>query len=208
VATERLKAVETLQSAVGERLAAIAATAAAARQAMPGDPAQARAKITAAGAAARETIARARALTASGSLTQQNLAAPSAGGAVIGGRLAWTVLVVVLPGYGAAGLNDAIADRIGLRLIVLLAVGTILGVALQLHHSWAARQRRKPPGMAADAGRAGRANIRILPAITRGIHHTWPGTGCRRSAARAKRSRHSRPGSAATTSTPEGRRRR
>jgi two-component system, NarL family, sensor histidine kinase DesK len=146
VAAERLKMAEELQSAVGERLDYIAATAAVACQALPRDPGAARAQVTAAGSAAREAAAQARAATATRrSLPQPEPAAPPAGGAVIGARLAWVVLVVVLCGYAVAGLNVA-ADRVedGPRLITLLAVGTAVSMALQVRHSWAARQGRKP----------------------------------------------------------------
>lgn len=64
VARERQRAAETLQTAVGQPLAGIAATAAAARRALPHDAAAARAQIAAAGVAAREAVAQARALTA------------------------------------------------------------------------------------------------------------------------------------------------
>ena len=63
VARERLRAAGELRSAVGERLAGIADAVSAARQALPGDPGAARAQVATAGAAAREAVARARALT-------------------------------------------------------------------------------------------------------------------------------------------------
>jgi signal transduction histidine kinase len=55
-ARERLRAAQVLQATVGERLAAIAATAEAARQALARDVAEARTQIAAAGTAARETV--------------------------------------------------------------------------------------------------------------------------------------------------------
>ena len=63
VARERLRTAEDLQAAVGERLADAATIIAAAQHAMPGNPAEARARIEAAGVTARDAIAQARAVT-------------------------------------------------------------------------------------------------------------------------------------------------
>jgi two-component system, NarL family, sensor histidine kinase DesK len=144
VAGERLRAAGELRSAVGERLAGIAEAAAVARQVLASDPAGARARVSAAGAAAREAVAQARALAAGPGRLPQAEPAAAAGGGVVGARLAWAVLVVVLCAFAAAGLNDAAEDHVAARLIVLLAVGSVLAVGLQLHHSWAARQGGKP----------------------------------------------------------------
>jgi two-component system, NarL family, sensor histidine kinase DesK len=104
VAAERLKAATVLQSAVGERLAAIADAAADARQALPCHPGRARAQVTAAGTAAREAAAQARRLTTSRrDLPYPESSATSAGGAVIGARFAWAALAYgfLLPPLGA-----------------------------------------------------------------------------------------------------------
>jgi two-component system, NarL family, sensor histidine kinase DesK len=145
VARERLTAAEDLQAAVGERLDGIAATAAAVRQALAGDPAGARTQIAAAGSAAREAVAQARAVVVSRrGLPEPEPFAGPAGGAVIGTRLAWAVLVVVLCGYGAAGLIDQVASHVGVRETALVAAGVGVCMALQLRHSWAARRGRRP----------------------------------------------------------------
>jgi two-component system, NarL family, sensor histidine kinase DesK len=145
IAGERQRAAEELRSAVGERLTGIAAAAAAARQVLASDPGRARAQVSAAGTAAREAVAQARALAAGPRrLPRAEPAAAEGGG--IGPRLAWAVLVVVVCGYAVAGLNDAAKDRVGARLIFLLAAGSVLAVVLQLHHSRAARQGGRPRG--------------------------------------------------------------
>jgi two-component system, NarL family, sensor histidine kinase DesK len=145
VAAERLKATEELQSAVGGCLESIAATAAAARQALLRDPGAARAQVTVAASLAREAAAQARAVAAGRrGLSQAEPGAPPPAGAVIGTRLAWAVLVVVLCGYATAALNDAVGAHLGPRLAGFLAAGVAASVLLQLRHSWAARQGRQP----------------------------------------------------------------
>jgi two-component system, NarL family, sensor histidine kinase DesK len=145
VDAERLRAAGALQSAIGERLDSIAATAWAAREVLSQDPAAARTQIGAAGAAAREAAARARAVAADRSLLQAEPVAPPSYGAMIGARLAWAVLVVVLCGYAADTLIEAANTHIGPRLTAFLAAGIVVSMALQLRHSWAARQGGKPP---------------------------------------------------------------
>jgi two-component system, NarL family, sensor histidine kinase DesK len=137
VTGERLRTADQLRSAVDERLAGIAAAAEVARRVLAGDSARALAQVTAAGAAAREAVAQARAL-AVGRGRQPGAEQAAAAGGVVGARLARAVLVVVLCGYAAAGLNDAAQGDAAAWLIVLLAVGSVVAVALQLHHSRAA----------------------------------------------------------------------
>ncbi len=144
VAQERLTAAEDLQAAVGERLDGIAATAAAARQALARDSGSARAQIAAAGSLAREAVAQARAVVATRPGVPRGEPAAPAGGAVIGTRLAWAVLVVVLCGYAAADLIDAAIGHVGSPAIAFLLVGIVVSIALQLHHSRAARQGLQP----------------------------------------------------------------
>jgi hypothetical protein len=97
IAQERLLAARALQEAVGDRLADLAATATAVRRALSVDPAGARAQIAAGGVTAREAVARARAVTVGGrGRPGQELAEPGSGGAAIGARLAWAVLLTVL----------------------------------------------------------------------------------------------------------------
>ena len=145
VSAERLKATGELQSAVGERLDGIAAMAAAARQALARDPGGARVRVTAAGSSARQAVAQARAMAVGRrALPQAEPAAPPPGGAIIGARLAWAVLVVVLCGYAAAAFVDAVGASYGPRRTAFLAAGVAVSMLLQLHHSWAARQGRRP----------------------------------------------------------------
>ena len=145
VAAERLQATGELQSAVGERLDGVAAMAAAARQALARDPGEARAQVTAAGSLARQAVAQARAMAVGRrALPQAEPAAPPPGGAVIGARLAWAVLVVVLCGYAAAAFIDAVGANYSPRRTAFLTAGLAASMLLQLHHSWAARQGRRP----------------------------------------------------------------
>jgi two-component system, NarL family, sensor histidine kinase DesK len=145
VAQERLRAAQDLQWAVGKRLDDIAATATGAQQALARDPVGARAQIAAAGLAAREAVAQARAVVVSrrSPLDREPGAAP-AGGAVIGTRLAWVVLVVVLCGYAVAGFIDAVAQHDGSGATTFVVAGDVVCMALQLRHSWAARLGRRP----------------------------------------------------------------
>ena len=141
VARERLEAAGALQAAVGERLAGIADMAAAARRALSRDGAQARALIEEAGVAARQAVARARDVAAE----QPGRTVPEpVGGASIGTRLAWAVLVTVLIAFSAGGIFNLADDHDGLRLGGLLVASYVLTVGLQLRHSWAARQGTRP----------------------------------------------------------------
>jgi two-component system sensor histidine kinase DesK len=147
-ATERAGAAEVLRAAVGERLAAITAAAAVARQALPEDREGARAQVTAAGAMAREAVAGMRAVTSGRRGQPPPEPAPTEPGspsaAVIGTRLAWVVLVVVLFGYAIGGLNDQANQDNSPWLVAALAFGSAAIVALQLYHSWARRDGGKP----------------------------------------------------------------
>jgi two-component system, NarL family, sensor histidine kinase DesK len=144
-AGERLQAAGALQAAIGERLAGIAAMAASARHALPHDPAQARAQIAAAGGAARQAVAQARAVTtAHRNPPHPEPAGLSATGAVVGARLAWTVLVTVLLMFAAESLGYVIISRYGARLIALAAADIVLVAALQIYHSRGARDGGRP----------------------------------------------------------------
>ena len=140
VVRERLQAAESLQAAVGQRLDGITASAAAARRALPHDPAEALAQIAAAGITARDAVARARAVTADQRLADPEPPAPAGSMAVVGAGLAWAVLVVVLSAFAAQGINNIFANHDGLGPGILAAAGIVLMMALQLHHSRGARQ--------------------------------------------------------------------
>ena len=117
VAGERLAAARSLHAAVGERLAGIAAMAAAAGQALGSDAARARTQVTAAGIAARDAIAQAREVVARHrDAPGLQAAAPQAGGAVIGARLAWAVLVVVLSVFAVDAIASIVYLHYGMRL--------------------------------------------------------------------------------------------
>jgi two-component system, NarL family, sensor histidine kinase DesK len=143
VARERLQAAGSLQAAVGQRLADVAARVASARQALSWDPALARAQIAAAGVTARDAVAQARSvMMAQGEPPRQ--APPARQSGLIGARLAWGVLVTVLLMFSVENSAYVIYSRYGTRLTVL-AIADIAGViVLQLYHSGAARNGRKP----------------------------------------------------------------
>jgi two-component system, NarL family, sensor histidine kinase DesK len=145
VARERLQAAGSLQAAVGQRLADVAATATAARQALSRDAAEARAQIAAAGVAARDAVARARSvMIGTGEPDRPEPAAPPPTAAVIGTRLAWAVLVTVLLVFAVDNSGYIVYSHYGTWLTAL-AIGDIgLTVALQLYHSGAARKGRRP----------------------------------------------------------------
>ena len=142
VGRERLRAAEALQAAVGQRLAGIAAQAAAARRALFRDAARAREQIAAAGITAREAVARARAVPA-GPPRPEPAAAP-AGRAVIGTRLAQAVLVTAVLMFAAANTGDVVVLHFGAWLTAVAIGDIVLIAALQLYHSRPRESRRRP----------------------------------------------------------------
>jgi two-component system, NarL family, sensor histidine kinase DesK len=143
VARERLQAAGSLQAAVGQRLADVAARVTAARQALSRDAAGARTQIAAAGAAARDAVARARSvMIAQGEPPRRDPAGrPSA---AIGTRLAWAVLVVVLLMFAAENSAYIVYSHYGTRLTALAIGDIVLVVVLQLYHSGATREGPRP----------------------------------------------------------------
>jgi two-component system sensor histidine kinase DesK len=135
VASERLQAAEELQAAVGERLSDVAALTTAAQHALPGNPAEARARIVAAGVTAREAVARARGVTVGrrGPVTAEPTA--PAPGAVVVPRLAWAILVVLLCGFGLQSLNDIYLAHLTALPAAVLTLSIVASAVLQLHHS-------------------------------------------------------------------------
>lgn len=143
-ATERLRAAEALESAVDDGLGEITRKVASAERLYSCNVAAASAAIREAGVIARRSSTRARELFADhGSFEPPRDDGSSAGEALLGARLAWGVLVVVLCGYATAGVNDAISEGLSGRLVAVLAAGTVCFVALQLYHSWLAHQDRR-----------------------------------------------------------------
>ena len=145
VARERLQAAEALRAAIGQRLGDIGEKAAAARRALSRDAAQARAQIVAAGVTAREAIAEARAVAAGDrSSPGQSPAVPGPAGAVIGERVAWAVLVTVLLMFTGQESGYVIYLDEGVGRTAWAVGIMVLTAALQLHHSQATRQGRRP----------------------------------------------------------------
>lgn len=145
VAAVRLKATEQLQSAVGHCLDSVTTAAVAARLYLIRDPDAARAAVTDAGRSAREAVAQARAVAADrGDIPDAEPGTRPAGDAIIGARVAWVVLVVVLCGFVAAAFIDAVSDRLSPQLALFMSSGIAASTLLQLRHSWAAREGLRP----------------------------------------------------------------
>ncbi len=91
--------------------------------------------------AAREAAARARSMMAD----QQSRPVPEpAAGTSIGSRLAWAVLLLLVLGYTVQSVNNVVVNDEGPRLGSLLVAASAAIAALQVRHSWAARQGRRP----------------------------------------------------------------
>ena len=143
VTRERLQAAGSLQTAVGQRLADVAARIAAARQALSRDAAQARTQIAAAGVTARDAVAQARSVM----IAQDEPPGeepPVLPVAVIGVRLAWAVLVAVVLMFALENSVYIVYSHYGTRLTVLTVGNLALVMVLQLYHSGAARNGRRP----------------------------------------------------------------
>jgi two-component system, NarL family, sensor histidine kinase DesK len=144
VARERLQAAGSLQAAVGQRLADVAAMIAAARQALSRDATSARAQVAAAGVTARDAVAQARSVITAQGEARPEPVAPRSASAVIGARLAWAVLVTVLLMFAVENIAWIVYSQYGTRLTALAIGDVLLTVGLQLHHSGAVRRGRKP----------------------------------------------------------------
>jgi two-component system sensor histidine kinase DesK len=170
VAGERLAAARSLQAAVGERLADIAARVTAARHVLDGDAAWARAQITAAGITARDAVAQARQVAARHrDRPGAETAEPTAGGAVIGARLTWAVLVAVVSSFAVDNIASIAWFHYRAWLTALTTVVAVLATALQLYHSAVARHGRKPR-VAADAGLAGGTGLCVHVPVYPGLY--------------------------------------
>ena len=145
-ASERLHAAEALDSRVDARVREVATKVAAADRLCSSDAAQASALIRNAGEVARGAAARARQVLAEhGSLeSPQDVRAPKSE-SILGTRLAWGVLIVVLCGYLAAGINDgyAFSGHPSGRLIAVLIAFSVMYLTLQLYHSRVALQQNR-----------------------------------------------------------------
>jgi len=143
VSRERLQAAGCLQAGVGRRLADVAARTVAARQALSRDAARAREEIAAAAVTARDAVAQARSVTAGGSEPPGHSRVGSSS-AVIGARLAWGVLVTVLLMFVVENTAYIVVSHYGTRVSALTIGDIALIAVLQLYHSAAARQGRRP----------------------------------------------------------------
>jgi two-component system sensor histidine kinase DesK len=144
VARERLRAAESLDAAVGNRLASIASNASAAQESLRGDPAGARVQVSAAGAAARDAAGQARAIPLSSPRVSPVPGLSQPGGAVIGTRVAWAVVVTVLVMFLAEGGSLVFILPIGAVRRALVIGAIVVTAALQLYHSHGASPDRRP----------------------------------------------------------------
>jgi two-component system, NarL family, sensor histidine kinase DesK len=144
--SERLHAAEALDSGVDARVRDVATKVAAADRLYSNDPARASALIKSAGEVARKAAARAREVLAErGSLESPPDVRVPKGESMLGTRLAWGVLTVILCGYLTAGINDEYAffRHPSARLIAVLIAFSALYLALQLYHSRVALQQNR-----------------------------------------------------------------
>jgi two-component system sensor histidine kinase DesK len=143
VSRERLQVAASLRSAVGERLASVAALAGGALPAMARSHVLARERIAQAGVVARQALADVRGMTAGYRGRPEEPAGPGTG-TVLAPRLARTVLVVVLFGFAAESVNLALAADVRPVVTAMAVVDDLAIVALQLRHSPALREGGLP----------------------------------------------------------------
>jgi two-component system, NarL family, sensor histidine kinase DesK len=138
VSRERLRAAETLRSAVGERLASVAALANGALPAMTRDHPLAREQIAQAGVITRQALAEVREATAAAGVGPHRAGEPAGpeAGAVLAPRLARMVLGVVVCGFAAQSVNVVLAAHVSAAVTATTVVSAVAIVALQLRHSW------------------------------------------------------------------------
>lgn len=158
VSGERWRAAQSLQAAIGERLADVAALAAGAQRSLSRDAARAREQVAAAGAAARGAAARARALLAARDSRREEPEVHAT--AVITTRLAWGVLFVTLLAFVVENLAYVANAHYSVRLAAFAYGNILLVAALQLRHSWGDQTWSQAAVVAADARRPGGAGVR------------------------------------------------
>jgi two-component system sensor histidine kinase DesK len=142
---ERLRAAETMRSAIGERLVAVSDRAETALRVLDHSQAQARELIAEAGVLTRQALARVRGRAAYLYPEQPEAAVAPGTGAALAPRLALTVLVIELCGFAAQTLNNVAAAHLGLVLTAAAVADGVAIIALQLHYSRPSRPRGRPP---------------------------------------------------------------
>lgn len=131
----RLRAAEDLRAAIGDRLADVAALIVACQRALPVARPRARATVEAVGVAARETVARARAVATGVAVSELDRSAVPAVVTAIASRLARAILVAESCGLAAGLLLNVYGAGLPPGVAVVVIASTVLIVLLQLYQS-------------------------------------------------------------------------
>jgi two-component system, NarL family, sensor histidine kinase DesK len=143
-AQERLRAGLSLETAVGERLAAIRGNVAAARRFLACLPAGARAEVTAAGIIARAAVADARAWAIGQQGGPWTEPVRSGNRAVIGARLAWATVATVLLMFLADGVATTFSYHFGAGVTAVSVGAAVVIAALEIYVLRAVREGERP----------------------------------------------------------------
>ncbi|MGI5128035.1 sensor histidine kinase [Pseudonocardia sp. CA-107938] len=148
VTRERMRAAQRLRAAIGDRLETVTTHAQAASTALSTDPDEARRQLADAAAEARQALGQVRAMVSED--RQAPEPEPPAEGAAeptLAPRLARVVLALALVTLSALLVATAFRDHHAGALVQSTSVvGIVVIVALQLYHSTAWRERRRPRG--------------------------------------------------------------
>jgi two-component system, NarL family, sensor histidine kinase DesK len=146
IGRERLRAAETMRSAVGERLTAVSDRIETALRAMDHSQEQARELIAEAGVVTRQALARVRGRNGDYlSCAQPEAAAGPGSGAALAPRLAVTVLIIELFGFASEDLNNVLAAHLGPAVTAVAVADGLAIIALQLRHSRPSGRGGHPP---------------------------------------------------------------
>jgi two-component system sensor histidine kinase DesK len=148
VTRERVRAAQRLRAAIGDRLETVTTHAQAASAALSAEPDEARRRLAVAAVEARRALGQVRAMVSED--RQVSDPEPPADGAAeptLAPRLARMVLALALVTLSALLVATAFRDHHAGALVRATSVaGIVVIVALQLYHSTAWRERRRPRG--------------------------------------------------------------
>jgi two-component system sensor histidine kinase DesK len=152
VTAERVRAADSLRAAVDGRLAEAAGRAAAALQAIAGNPSLARERIAETAVTARHALEEVREVATRFRNAPWPEAAPAKPSEPLAPRLAQAVLVVVLSGLALVYLLfvaenvHGVPGGYSILVIALTIADAVALVILQLRHSWPSRGLARPRG--------------------------------------------------------------